>query len=102
MTWPELFEALMLVCFGAAWPVSIRKSIKSRTAKGKSLGFMTVVLVGYFFGIAHKITGNCDAVVFLYALNCFMVALDILLFFHNRRLDRQSACLGSPGENYTG
>ena len=30
----DLLEALMIVCFGLSWPVSIMKSYKSRTAKG--------------------------------------------------------------------
>ena len=32
----DLFEALTIFCFGLSWPISIRKSYISRTAKGKS------------------------------------------------------------------
>ena len=35
----DLLEALMILCFGLSWPISIRKSWISRTAKGKSLFF---------------------------------------------------------------
>ena len=35
----DLLEALMILCFGISWPLSIYKSWKSRTAKGKSLTF---------------------------------------------------------------
>ena len=35
----DLFEALTIFCFGLSWPISIRKSYISRTAKGKSLFF---------------------------------------------------------------
>ena len=33
---PELLEIIMLICFGASWPISVAKSYKARTAKGKS------------------------------------------------------------------
>ena len=33
----DLMEAVMILCFGLSWPISIRKSWVSRTAKGKSL-----------------------------------------------------------------
>jgi hypothetical protein len=33
----SVFEIAMLVCFGAAWPVSIYKSLKTRAVAGKSL-----------------------------------------------------------------
>ncbi len=53
--WINLFEALMIICFGISWPISIYKSVKSRTAKGKSLSFELFVWVGYIFGITRKI-----------------------------------------------
>ena len=34
-----LCETLMIICFGLSWPLSVYKSWKSRTAKGKSLQF---------------------------------------------------------------
>ena len=51
----DLFEALTILCFGLSWPISIRKSWISRTAKGKSLFFEVFLLIGYAFGIARKI-----------------------------------------------
>ena len=36
----DLMEAVMILCFGLSWPISIRKSWVSRTAKGKSLFFV--------------------------------------------------------------
>ena len=50
----DLLEALMILCFGLSWPISIRKSWTSRTAKGKSLFFEVFLLIGYIFGIARK------------------------------------------------
>ena len=33
----QIFEAMMVVSFGLSWPLSIRKSYKARSTKGKSL-----------------------------------------------------------------
>ena len=33
----SILEAAMVICFGASWPLSLYKSITSRTARGKSL-----------------------------------------------------------------
>ena len=30
----QVFEMIMLICFGLSWPFNIAKSIRSRTAKG--------------------------------------------------------------------
>ena len=49
-----IFEFLMLCCFGFSWPFSIAKSLKSKSAKGKSLGFMLLVEVGYMNGISPR------------------------------------------------
>lgn len=73
----------MLVCFGAAWPVSIYKSWRSRSVAGKSVVFLFIVEIGYISGIIYKLTANLDAVVFLYFLNALMVAVDILLYYRN-------------------
>ena len=50
----DLLEALMIICFGLSWPISIRKSYTARTAKGKSLFFEIFLLVGYIFGVVRK------------------------------------------------
>ncbi len=85
----SLYEALMLICFGAAWPFSIVKSWRARTSKGKSVFFLFVIFVGYAAGIMNKITlgQHGDPVLGLYILNILMVGIDAALFFRNRRLD---------------
>ncbi len=80
-----IFEALMLLCFGAAWPFSIYRSWKSGTSEGKSLLFLLILLAGYFFGILHKIFFLYDQVIILYILNFTMVAADTLLYFKNKK-----------------
>ncbi len=57
------FEIVMLVCFGAAWPLSIYKSITSRAVAGKSLPFLFVILSGYAAGTLHKIFFSLDPVI---------------------------------------
>jgi hypothetical protein len=80
----SVFEIAMLVCFGAAWPVSIYKSLKTRAVAGKSLFFLIIVLAGYVAGILHKLVFHYDLVIFLYLLNAVMVSLDIVLYLRNR------------------
>jgi hypothetical protein len=81
----SIFEAIMLFCFGASWPFSIFKSYRSRSNKGKSVVFLFIVLTGYIAGMLHKVFYNYDIIVLLYGLNFFMVSVDILLYFRNRR-----------------
>ncbi len=80
----SVFEIAMLVCFGAAWPVSIYKSLKTRAVAGKSLFFLFIVFVGYVAGILHKLIFQYDLVIFLYGLNAVMVGIDIVLYLRNR------------------
>lgn len=83
-------EAVMLVCFGAAWPFSIRRSVSSKSTKGKSLFFMAVLLVGYAAGIANKLVNGYDVVLWLYVLNFVMVGADACLWLHYRRKEKQA------------
>ncbi len=83
----SIFEAMMLICFGAAWPSSIYKSYTSRTSRGKSLAFLIIVLVGYAAGIMHKVFYSFDPVIYLYIINALMVLADIFLYFRNIRFD---------------
>jgi hypothetical protein len=87
----SIFEIIMLVCFGAAWPFALMKSWRSRQNGGKSLGFLAIVLTGYLSGIVHKLLHSRDPVIFLYALNAVMVATDIALYVRNGRLMRRAA-----------
>lgn len=84
----SIFEAGMLLSFGAAWPVSIYKSYKSRSTGGKSWVFSAVVIIGYISGIIHKLLHSRDAVMFLYMLNCIMVTIDLCLWLRNRRIEK--------------
>jgi hypothetical protein len=82
----SVFEILMLLCFGAAWPFSIAKSWRSRSNAGKSILFLLVVFVGYVSGTIHKVLYAPDGVTFLYVLNGAMVLADMALYARNRGL----------------
>ena len=81
----SIFEGLMLICFGAAWPVSIYKSWKSRSCSGKSVVFLYIVFFGYASGITHKLLYNRDWIIALYVVNALMVLIDIVLYYRNIR-----------------
>ena len=85
----EIFEAAMVICFGLSWPLSVSKSWKSRTAKGKSLMFELFIWIGYVCGIVGKIINHNITYVFIfYVINICMVSTDIVLYFRNVKLDR--------------
>ena len=92
----ELFEIIMIVSFGASWPVNVIKSYKARTTKGKSLVFLLLIFFGYIAGITSKLInktymanfGQKWYVLFFYILNLLMVSADLALYVRNARLDR--------------
>ncbi len=84
----SVYEIIMLVCFGSAWPFALVKSWRSRQTGGKSLFFLIIVFVGYTSGVIHKYLHSRDLVIFLYALNAFMVGADIVLYARNRRIEK--------------
>ncbi len=85
----SIFEIMMLLCFGLAWPLSIYKSYKSRSTKGKSLLFLYVVLVGYVAGVLHKIFYHADGVIVFYIINLLMVITDTVLFYRNLWIEKK-------------
>ena len=91
----SIFEALMLIGFGLAWPFNICKSIKSKTAAGKSFSFMITIEIAYLCGIAHKVFYSFDAVIWLYILNFLMVITDLFLMCRNRKFDKAKAALAA-------
>lgn len=86
----SIFELIMLVCFGAAWPFSIYKSYKSKSVSGKSPYFLVVIIIGYISGILNKIFYNYDFVVYLYFINLIMVTTDFILYLKNSKLLKNS------------
>ncbi|MBR3941971.1 MAG: hypothetical protein IKJ55_01325 [Clostridia bacterium] len=93
----ELLEIIMIVSFGASWPLNVIKSYKARTAKGKSLAFLCLIFFGYIAGIASKFLNPVYMaeiaekwyVLFFYFLNLFMVGLDLIMYVRNCKLDKE-------------
>ena len=83
----SIFEAIMLICFGSAWPFSIVESYTSRNNSGKSVWFLFIIFTGYLSGVIHKIFFSYDLVIILYILNAVMVFIDILLYYRNAKMD---------------
>ena len=94
----NIFESIMLVCFGFAWPVSIYKSWVSKKTAGKSLLFLIVLQIGYIAGILFKLTEFLDdrktdptitmnINLYLYVLNMVLITVDECLFLRNRKLE---------------
>ena len=89
----QLCEIAMLVAFGFSWPFNISKSLRSRTAKGKSVTFEFIVVFGYLVGVLGKLitysrTGVWAYSIWFYFADIAMVSIDIVLYFRNRKLDR--------------
>ena len=94
----ELLEALTILSFGISWPISIRKSYVSRTAKGKSLLFEIIIFIGYMIGILRKFLQlfltDADGFIFhlgffFYFMNACMIFIDMMLWRRNRILDEK-------------
>ena len=84
----EILEAIMVICFGVSWPMNIVKSLRAKTAKGRSVLFLIFIIVGYIAGIAGKIvSGNITYVFAFYILNLCMVSVDFALYFVNCHRD---------------
>lgn len=81
-----IFEAVMLICFGASWPVSIWRTYKVKNPVGKSTGFLLLIIIGYIAGIINKFMGTVDWVLGLYILNLVMVASDLILVIYYRKM----------------
>lgn len=97
----EFLEVVMIVSFGASWPMNVIKSYKARTAKGKSLAFLLLIFFGYIAGIASKLINENYMnqfstkwyVLFFYCLNIIMVGADLVLYFRNRKIDKEEVKL---------
>ena len=91
----ELLEILMIVSFGASWPLNVIKSYKARTTKGKSLAFLYLIFFGYVAGITSKLVNeeymiNINRkwyVLLFYVLNLVMVGMDLIMYYRNKKIE---------------
>ena len=92
----EFLEIVMIVSFGASWPLNVIKSYKARTTKGKSIAFLLLIFFGYIAGITSKLVNEAYMAAFaqkwyvlvFYVLNLIMVGIDLILYFRNKKLDK--------------
>lgn len=85
----HFLEVTMLVLFGLSWPANILKSLRSRTAKGKTLIFQCFVIAGYICGLASKfVGGNVNYVAVFYIIDILLVSTDLVLTIRNKHLDK--------------
>lgn len=96
MSIPQFCEAAMLCLFGCSWPFNIAKSIRAKTAKGKSVGFELLIFIGYIIGLfgklyAYKQSGTLAYSVWFYIADILMVSADLVLYAVNAKRDRAAA-----------
>ena len=86
----SILETVMLVCFGFSWPLNVIKAYKAKTAKGTSLPFILLIIMGYVAGISAKlISGKINYVLIAYVLNLAIVSLNLVVYFRNASLDKK-------------
>ena len=86
----QIFEFTMLACFGLSWPISVYKSIKSKSTQGKSIVFIIAIIIGYISGIIGKIVNHqLTYVLIIYCFNLIVVSVDLVLFFINRKNEKK-------------
>ena len=86
----QIFEFIMLACFGLSWPISVYKSIKAKSTQGKSIVFIVAIIIGYISGIIGKIVNHqLTYVLIIYCFNLIVVSVDLVLFFINRKNEKK-------------
>lgn len=94
----SIWEILFLLCFAVSWPISIVRSLRTKVVIGKSPLFMSLIILGYIFGIIHKLLYHRDIVIWLYVFNATLVATDLILYFVYIKRNREAM---KGGENQT-
>ena len=86
----EIFETIMIISFGISWPLSIVRSVRSRSTRGKSVLFSIFIAIGYVCGLISKcMTQTYNLAFWFYFPNLFFVCTDICLYFRNRAIERR-------------
>ena len=76
-----ILEMVMLIAFGASWPMQIAKTIRVKNPMGKSFIFQYLIVFGYICGIISKIYGPADKqwLIWVYLLDLALVSTDLIL-----------------------
>ena len=98
-TLATICEIIMVICFGPSWPFNIVKAYKSRSTKGTSLLFMSLIGIGYVGGILCKIftwinDGSLSWLAYVafafYIINLALVTAGVIIYFRNKRLEKNA------------
>ena len=82
----SIFEAGMLLCFGASWPAAVLKTYRTKNVEGKSRIFLMLILAGYVCGMINKVLYfGYDIVFWLYVINFMMGLCDLVLYFRYKK-----------------
>lgn len=90
-----VLEVIMMILFCFSCPFNVIKSYKARTAKGKSLQFLIIIIVGYIAGITGKILTFESGewlkwlALSVYILNLTMVSAGLVLYVRSTKLDKE-------------
>ncbi len=98
-----ILEAVMLVCFGASWPINLVKNYRLRSAKSTSGLFLWLIWTGYVAGVAAKVMALLSPelknptwyLLTIYFINLIMLTLNLFVYYRNRKLDRAAQQNGS-------
>jgi hypothetical protein len=55
--------------------------LRTKVVAGKSPLFIGVIILGYIFGLIHKLHDAFDWVAWLYILNLIVVSIDLILYY---------------------
>lgn len=92
----KALEAIMIVLFGISWPFNLLKSIKTKSTKGKSLIFLSLIDLGYIAGITSKFVSTTfvwatDWWIFMfYCINFTFVTADLIMYFINKHRENSA------------
>lgn len=90
----QTLEALMLLCFGLAWPINTLSMLKSKRPEGKGLTFTVIIWSGYVAGASAKLLLSAHAgstlppVFWLYVINGVTVGANATLYLYFKRRAR--------------
>lgn len=88
----QILEAVMLICFGVSWPVSLVKNIRAKTAKATSVWFILLILMGYVAGITAKLVSHATGYILaVYFFNLAVVSCNLIVWFCNHARDRMES-----------
>lgn len=92
----QCLEALMLICFGIAWPVNLLSMVRYQRIQGKGLTFTMMIWCGYVAGATAKIAMSAGTgaplspVFWLYLLNTVTVGLNAWVYCRLQRAEISS------------